>query len=47
LYEDALLNIKVVHDDPVLLYYLNTEQHHGTQDVHTEYLVLVCSIETM
>jgi len=47
LYEDALLNIKVVHDDPVLLYYLNTEQHHGTQDVYTEYLVLVCSIETM
>jgi hypothetical protein len=44
---NGLLNIKVLHYDPVLLYYWNTEQHHGTQDVYTEYLVLVCSIETM
>ena len=43
----GLLNIMVLHYDPVLLYYWNTEQHHGTQDVYTEYLVLVCSIETM
>jgi hypothetical protein len=47
LYEDGLLNIKVLRYDPVLLYYWDTEQHHGTQDVYKEYLVLVWSIQTM
>jgi hypothetical protein len=37
LYEDGLLSIKVLHYDPVLMYYWDTEQHHGAQDVYTEY----------
>ena len=37
LYEDGLLSIKVLHYDPVLMYYQDTEQHHGAQDVYTEY----------